>query len=98
MNETEQLFFNAMNEIREKLGNIQTEISSIETKLENDFREIHGNGQPGLVQKHADLEKRVSTIETKLETHGGIAGRILAAAAWLITTAIAIYGAIRNSN
>lgn len=38
-------------------------LGRIETKLNADFATLHGNGQPGLVQKQAALETRVSAIE-----------------------------------
>ena len=45
---------------------------------------------------HADLEKRVHALEIKLSTQSGIAGKIVIALAWLVTTAIAFYNLFRR--
>ena len=66
-------------------------LGRIETKLDNDYLALHGNGQPGLIVKHEKLENRVQTLEQKIETQSGIAGKIVIALAWLVTTAIACY-------
>ena len=71
-------------------------LGRIETKLDNDFRALHGNGQPGLIEKHEKLESRVKTIEDAMKTQSGIAGKIVIAVAWFITTAIALYNLFRK--
>lgn len=71
-------------------------LGRIETKLDNDFRALHGNGQPGLIEKHEKLENRVSTLEQRIATQSGIAGKVVIGIAWLITTLIAAYNLIQN--
>lgn len=71
-------------------------LGRIETKLDNDFRALHGNGQPGLIEKHEKLESRVKTIEDAMKTQSGIAGKVIIGLAWLVTTAIAFYNLFRK--
>lgn len=71
-------------------------LGRIETKLDNDFRALHGNGQPGLIEKHEKLESRVKTIEDAMKTQSGIAGKVIIGLAWLVTTAIAFYSLFRK--
>ena len=71
-------------------------LARIETKLDNDFRALHGNGQPGLLEKHEKLENRVQTLEQLVKTQSGIAGKVIIAFAWLVTTAIAFYNLFRK--
>lgn len=71
-------------------------LGRIETKLDSDFRALYGNGQPGLVTKHVQLEQRVSALEQAARTQSGIAGKVILGAAWLVTTAIALYNLFRK--
>lgn len=71
-------------------------LGRIETKLDNDFRALHGNGQPGLIEKHEKLESRVKSIEDAMSTQSGIAGKVIIGLAWLVTTAIAFYNLFRK--
>ena len=71
-------------------------LGRIETKLDNDFRALHGNGQPGLIEKHEKLEHRVKSIEDAMKTQSGIAGKVIIGLAWLVTTAIAFYNLLRK--
>ena len=71
-------------------------LARIETKLDNDFRALHGNGQPGLLEKHEKLDNRVQILEQKVDTQSGIAGKLVIALAWLVTTAIAFYNLFRK--
>ena len=73
-------------------------LGRIETKLDNDYRTLHGNGQPGLLSKHTDLEKRVSALEQSASTQSGIAGKVTVGVAWIITTAIALYNLFAKVN
>lgn len=61
-------------------------LGRIETKLDNDFKDINGSGNaPGLLQ-------RVS----KLESDSSHSGRTTSLVAWIITAATAIYAAFKN--
>ena len=70
-------------------------LGRIETKLDHDYHTLHGgDGQPGLIQKQDALSCRVQTLEEN-KNHGiatlGLVG-------WIITTLIALYGAVRHIN
>ena len=71
-------------------------LGRIETKLDNDFRALHGNGQPGLIEKTQKLEQRVKSLEDMARTQSGIAGKVIVGLAWLVTTAIAFYNLLRR--
>lgn len=71
-------------------------LGRIETKLDNDFRALHGNGQPGLIEKTQKLEQRVKSLEDTAKTQSGIAEKVIVALAWLVTTAIAFYNLFRG--
>lgn len=52
-------------------------LGRIETKLDADYRALHGNGHPGLIDKHSDLEQRVRILETsQTPTNGELQDRI----------------------
>ena len=71
-------------------------LGRIEVKLDNDYRAIHGNGQPGLLEKHTALEQRVASLEQTARTQSGIAGKITVGIAWIVTTSIALYNLMTN--
>ncbi len=54
-----------MNEAKrdELLLDIHKMLGEMNTKLNADYRALHGNGQKGLIDKHNDLEKQVQRIE-----------------------------------
>jgi len=47
----------------ELLLQIWQKLGEIDIKLNADYRALHGNGSPGLVEKHNELEKRVQSID-----------------------------------
>ena len=47
----------------ELLLQIWAKLGEIDTKLNADYRALHGNGTPGLVDKHNELEKKVLALE-----------------------------------
>lgn len=47
----------------ELLLQIWQKLGEIDTKLNADYKALHGNGSPGLVEKHNDLEKKVQAID-----------------------------------
>lgn len=64
-------------------------LTAIEVKLDADYRALHGNGKKGILDRVADIENKIYS--------GGVLYRIIVGIiAWLTTTAIAIYGAIKN--
>ena len=80
-----------------KLDDVITRLVRIETKLDTDYRTLYGNGHPGLVEKHGSLENRVNTLEVENKTKNGLGAHLLAFFGWIVTTAIALYAAIKNT-
>ncbi len=64
-------------------------LTSIEVKLDADYRALHGNGKPGLLD-------RVNKLENSMYAGGMLYRVIVSIAAWIITTAVAIYAALKN--
>jgi hypothetical protein len=60
-------------------------LGRIETKLDNDFHALHGNGKPGLIEKVADLEAKVSLIMQKSKWYKEWLG-------WIVATGLAVAG------
>lgn len=89
--ELEIKFYDTVDKINAKLNDIEKKLVSVETKLDNDFREIHGNGQPGLVQKFNDLQTKVSNLETELKAKRGTLLWFLNAIAWFATFALGLF-------
>ena len=61
-------------------------LGRIETKLDNDFLAIHGNGQPGLLTRVAKLEEQQKLTASKQNW-------VKETIAWLVATGLAIYAA-----
>ena len=68
-------------------------LGRIETKLDADYRELHGNGQPGLVTRTGDLELRLGKVEDRLRQAEKSNRRVAGFVGWLIATATAVYAA-----
>ena len=64
-------------------------LTAIEVKLDADYRALHGNGKKGILD-------RVNDIENKIYSGGVLYRVIVGIIAWIVTTAIALYGAIKN--
>ena len=64
-------------------------LTSIEVKLDADYRALHGNGKPGLLD-------RVSKLENSMYAGGMLYRAVVSVVAWLITLAVAIYAALKN--
>lgn len=64
-------------------------LTSIEVKLDADYRALHGNGKPGLLD-------RVSKLENSMYAGGMLYRAVVSVIAWLITLAVAIYAAVKN--
>lgn len=43
-------------------------LGRIETKLDADYRVLHGNGHPGLVEKTGDHDKRILALENAVKS------------------------------
>jgi hypothetical protein len=64
-------------------------LTSIEVKLDADYRALHGNGKPGLLD-------RVSKLENSMYAGGMLYRAIVSFVAWLVALAVAIYAALKN--
>ena len=64
-------------------------LTSIEVKLDADYRALHGNGKPGLLD-------RVNKLENSMYAGGMLYRAIVSVVAWLITLAVAVYAAVKN--
>ena len=64
-------------------------LTSIEVKLDADYRALHGNGKPGLLD-------RVNKLENSIYAGGIMYRAIVSFVAWLIAIAVAVYAAVKN--
>ena len=69
-------------------------LGRIETKLDADYRALHGNGSPGLVTKTAELESKLAAMSERMDAHEKSGGRIIAFIGWCLTAITAVYAAI----
>ena len=85
------------NEKRDEiLLEIHRKIGEIDVKLTSDFRVLHGNGHPGLIEKHESLEKRVLTLENKAESDRKHYGVIAVTIGFIIDTAITLWSLMKS--
>lgn len=64
-------------------------LARIEEQLKSDYKALHGNGKKGLLDRVSDLENSFYA--------GGMIYRVLVGiVAWIVTTAVAIYAAVKN--
>lgn len=64
-------------------------LARIEEQLKADYKALHGNGKKGLID-------RVSKLENSFYAGGMIYRVLVGIVAWVITTAVAIYAAVKN--
>lgn len=64
-------------------------LTSIEVKLDADYRALHGNGKPGLLD-------RVNKLENSIYAGGIMYRAVVSFVAWLIAIAVAVYAALKN--
>lgn len=64
-------------------------LTSIEVKLDADYRALHGNGKPGLLD-------RVNKLENSMYAGGIMYRAVVSFVAWLIAIAVAVYAAVKN--
>ena len=64
-------------------------LTSIEVKLDADYRALHGNGKPGLLD-------RVNKIENSMYAGGFLYRTIVSFIAWFVALAVAVYAAVKN--
>lgn len=73
-------------------------LGRIETKLDNDFRELHGNGQPGLIHRTGEIELRLGKVEDRLRQAEKSNRRVAGIVGWLVATAPPSTRLFSNSN
>ena len=71
-------------------------LGRIETKLDADYRTLHGAGRPGLVEKLDALEDRLRDLETHREENHKHAGAVAAVAGFVVNAAIALYAVAKK--
>ena len=96
MTQFEKDVFDRFDALQKAINAVEKTVIRMNDHLEADYMALHGNGKPGLLLNHQDLERRVHTLEIKAATQSGIAGKIVIAIAWLVTTAIAFYNLLRK--
>jgi hypothetical protein len=64
-------------------------LTSIEVKLDADYRALHGNGKPGLID-------RVNKLENSMYAGGFLYRTIVSFVAWFVALVVAIYAAVKN--
>ena len=74
---------------KELLIRIDERTKDIQEALARDYKCIHGNGQPGLLQ-------RVQTLENYHSNENSFVRRFGMVIAWVITTALALYSALKH--
>ena len=89
MTQFEKDVYNNLVTINERLG-------KIETKLNADYTELHGNGKPGLIKEVENINRKLTAISVKNTLNAGVVSTLIGVLAWVVTTAIAIYGAFRH--
>ena len=71
-------------------------LGRIETKLDADYRVLHGNGKPGVVDKVDALEERIHDLEVCRTAKQRHRGALVAAVAFIVNAAIAAYAALKK--
>lgn len=64
-------------------------LTSIEVKMDADYRALHGNGKPGLLD-------RVNKLENSMYAGGFLYRTVVSFVAWFVALAVAIYAAVKN--
>ena len=80
-------------QIFDRLGEVQDRLARIETKLDADYRALHGNGRPGVVEQTQELTRRIGVVEERLASAEKSGKHAVGFVAWLVATATAVYAA-----
>ena len=78
------------------LLSISRTLGSIETKLDQDYHALHGNGGPGLLQKMEKANERLVQLETKDKERAHHYGVFAGIVGFIVNAALAIYAAFKN--
>lgn len=71
-------------------------LARIETKLDNDFRALHGNGHPGLLAEMETAKQEIALMKARQSWWGTALAGWLSILAWLVATGIAIVGLFKG--
>lgn len=63
-------------------------LARIETKLDADYRALHGNGHPGLIERVADLETAMEEQKSRHKWWRELAGWVAAAVTVAMSTVL----------
>ena len=74
---------------KELLIRIDERTKDIQEALARDYKTLHGNGNPGLLERVQKLENLHQNENTMFKKYGAVI-------AWIITTIIAVYSAIKH--
>ena len=96
MTQFEKDVYDRFDDLKNALSTLEKTVVTLKDHLDADYSALHGNGKPGLLAEHQDLEKRVHTLELKDESNRGFTAWILNFIAWVVTTVVAVYAAIKN--
>ena len=96
MTQFEKDVYDRFDELKSALSTLEKTVVTLKDHLDADYSALHGNGKPGLLAEHQELEKRVHTLEIKADSNRGFIAWVLNALAWVVTTAVAVYAAIKN--
>ena len=69
-------------------------LTRIETMLLEDHKDLHGNGQPGLITRVANVEAQVQQMQTTAKVHTGWITHIIGGVGWLIAIITSTWGAL----
>ena len=64
-------------EVLERLTKIESDLKSIHTDLKEDYKILHGNGKPGLIDRLTLMEQNWAWVKWLFGIVGGIAGIVL---------------------
>lgn len=71
-------------------------LGSIQTKLDQDYHALYGNGSPGLLEEVKNITKRLVTLETKETERSHHYGVFAGVIGFIVNAALAIYAALKN--
>lgn len=96
MTQFEKDVYDRFDELKSALSTLEKTVVTLKDHLDADYSALHGNGKPGLLAEHQELEKRVHTLEIKADSNRGFIAWVLNALAWVVTTAVAVYAAVKK--
>ncbi|OGV32837.1 MAG: hypothetical protein A2020_07970 [Lentisphaerae bacterium GWF2_45_14] len=76
---------------------ISKNVAVINTKLDADFRALHGNGQPGLIYNVGAIKERVQAIEDAHKAEGKHIGFIAVIVAFCVNTGLGLYAIFKHN-